>query len=423
MWSCATIVAMAITGCGSANPNSGASRPDEKQNLDSIEVEVFAVEMTNWPTIVRSQGSLFADEQTVVGSTVAGRVAEVHVDLGDSVLIGDPIITLDLQEFQLQVIQAEAQLQQSRAAVGLAEGDSTASLNPENAPPVRQEKALWAEAISSLERSERLLNQNAVSQGEYDLALAAERAAEARQAAALNSVREKIALIGIREAELAIARQRLADATIRAPINGYVRSRQVAPGTYVMVGQPIATIVRTDPLRFRGTVPERYAQALSVGQTIKLSVVANEEPFETTITRVSPALDAQSRALVFEANVPNPDQKLRAGVFGEAEVVIDSNAQALVIPQSALNQFAGVEKVWKLVDGVATEQEVLAGTRRDQEQEIVQGLSPGDQILLQANQGRVARVVPTSRQAKPSQSTSNESTSSQSTSNESNASN
>jgi membrane fusion protein (multidrug efflux system) len=176
-------------------------------------------------------------------------------------------------------------------------------------------------------------------------------------------------------------------------------------------------------LRFRGTVPERYAQALSVGQTIKLSVVANEVPFETTITRVSPALDAQSRALVFEANVPNPDQKLRAGVFGEAEVVIDSNAQALVIPQSALNQFAGVEKVWKLVDGVATEQEVLAGTRRDQEQEIVQGLSPGDQILLQANQGRVARVVPTSRQAKPSQSTSNESTSSQSTSNESNASN
>jgi RND family efflux transporter MFP subunit len=393
------MVAIGFTGCGMTDSNSGSSLPREEKELDSIEADVFTVEMATWPTIVRSQGSLFADEQTVVGAKVAGRVAEVNVDLGDAVSVDKPIIALDLQEFQLEVIQSEAQLQQSRAAVGLAAGDSTSSLNPENAPPVRQEKALWAEATSSLERAGRLLSQNAISQGEYDLALSAERAAEARQAAALNSVREKIALIGIREAELAIARQRLEDATIRSPIDGYVRSRQVALGTYVMVGQPIATIVRTNPLRFRGTVPERYAQALSVGQPITLNVVDMDEPFATTITRVSPALDAQSRALVFEADVPNPDQKLRAGVFGEAEVVIDAQAQAIVIPESALNQFAGVEKVWKIVNGVATEQEVLAGPKRDQGREIVRGLSPGDQILLHANQGKVARIVPKSAQS------------------------
>ncbi len=290
---------------------------------------------------------------------------------------------------------------QARAAVGLAEGDSTAELDPQNAPPVRQEKALWAEAKSSLERAQRLLNQNAVSQGEYDLALAAERAAEARHASAINSVREKVALIGIRQADLALARQRLSDATIRAPIDGYVRARQVAPGTYVSVGQPIATIVRTDPLRFRGTVPERYAQSLSVGQEVRLKIVAIDEPYVTKIMRVSPSLDSQSRALVFEADVRNPDQRFRSGVFAEAEIVVDSDAEALVIPESALTEFAGVEKVWKVVDGVASEQEVLAGPHRDQGREILQGLSVGDRILLRADKGRVARIGETGDSIEP----------------------
>ena len=108
---------------------------------------------------------------------------------------------------------------------------------------------------------------------------------------------------------------------------------------------------------------------------------------------VSPSLDPQSRALVFEADIPNPDQKLRSGLFAEAEVVVDSDAAALVIPHTALEQFAGVEKVWKVVDGMATEQEVLVGPRRSEGREILQGLSDGDRILLHADQGRVARVV------------------------------
>ena len=379
------------------------TEPEAKvdKELDTIDVETVMLELKPWPTIVRSQGSMVADEQTVVGAKVAGRVAGVQIELGDAVEAGEPMVTLDLNEFELEVVQAESQLLQARAAVGLAEGASAADLDPENAPPVRQEKAMWAESKSSLDRAQRLLGQNAVSQGEYDLALAAERAAEARHAGAINSVREKLALIGIREADLAVARQRLADATIRAPIDGYVRMRQVAPGTYVSIGQPIATIVRTDPLRFRGTVPERYAQSLSVGQEVRLKIIAIDEPYVTKIMRVSPALDAQSRALVFEADVSNPDQRFRSGVFAEAEIVVDSGARALVIPPSALTEFAGVEKVWKVVDGVASEQEVLAGPQREPGREIVRGLTVGDQILLRADQGRVARVGKTDRPTDP----------------------
>ena len=389
---------LVIAGCAPTEKKTDAAADKE---LEAIDVELITLELKSWPTIIRSQGSMVADEQTVVGAKVAGRVQEVHVELGDAVEVGDPMITLDQQEFKLQVIQAEAQLLQARAAVGLSEEDLATELDPQNAPPVRMEKAVWDESKSSLERAQRLLGQFAVSQGEYDLALAAERAAEARHASAINSVREKIALIGIREADLAVARQRLQDATIRAPIDGYVRARQAAPGTFVQVGQPIATVVRTDPLRFRGAVPERYAGSLSVGQEVRLQVVSVEDPRIATITRVSPALDSDSRSLAFEADVPNPNQLLRAGVFAEAEIVVDTRARALVIPHSALSEFAGVEKVWKVVDGVVTEQEVLAGPRRDEGREIVQGLSPGDQILRRAEEGRVARVTPGPQASEP----------------------
>ena len=155
----------------------------------------MTVAMVPWVTVVRSQGSLYADEQSVVGSEVAGRVDQVHVDLGDFVSTGDPLVTLAQDDFQLQVEQTAAQLQQARASVGLRENDSVESLNPENAPPVRQEKAMLAEAQSSLDRAASLLKQSAISQGEYDIAAAAAKVAEARYASSLNSVREKIATI------------------------------------------------------------------------------------------------------------------------------------------------------------------------------------------------------------------------------------
>ncbi len=378
-------------GCGSPKEQNVER---QAKAVETIEAHVVALQMTRWPKTVRSQGSLYADEQSVVGAKVAGRVAEVHGDVGDAVKAGDPLVTLDQEDFLLEVQQAEAQLLQARSSVGLRAGDPIEKLDPENAPPVRQERALWKETQSSLERIASLQKQNAMSQGEYDLAAAAERVAEARYASAVNGVREKIALIELRQVELAVARERLKDAVIPAPLDGFVLNRQVAPGTYLSVGQAVAVVVRTHPLRFRGTVPERYAQSVQVGQAIQLQIESVAEPRKAHVTRVSPALDQRSRALSFEALIDNEDQSLRAGLFAEAEVVIQPDAEALVVPESAITEFAGAVKAWKVVDGMSVEQEVRIGTRREQGLEIVQGLEIGDVILRDAAEGRVAKVNP-----------------------------
>lgn len=388
------VVLWAAAWTGGCSETQQADLPRQTPPLETIDAEVLTLQLRPWPSVVRSQGSLFADEQTVVGAKVAGRVASVHVDLGDFVQSGAPLVTLDQQEFELQVAQADAQLQQARSAVGLRDDDRVEDLVPENAAPARQEKALWDEANSALQRAKTLHGQDAIAEGELDQATAAEQVAEARYASALNSVRENIALIGVRQAELSLARQRLQDATIKAPLDGYVQQRQVSPGTYLSVGQPIAVVVRTHPLRFRGSVPEKYAQSIAVGQEVRLQIESLSDPRRAEVTRVNPMLDQQSRSLAFEAEIDNSDHRLRSGLFAQAEVVVDASAESLVVPQAAIIEFAGAQKVWKVVDGVAAEQEILTAERRGDMREIIQGLSVGDVILSDAARGRIARIRP-----------------------------
>ena len=79
--------------------------------------------------------------------------------------------------------------------------------------------------------------------------------AAARYESALHDVNQSIALLGVRRADLALARQVLQDAEIRAPFAGVVEQRYAAPGAYVQVGQPIVMLDKVDPWRFRASVP------------------------------------------------------------------------------------------------------------------------------------------------------------------------
>jgi RND family efflux transporter MFP subunit len=390
----AGLLSLALTGCGG---HSAIPPVATKAEPEPIRAEVTLVEAIAWPAIVRTQGSLIADDVAIVGAKVAGRVDEVDVDLGDVLTAGTPVATLNQADFRLQVSLAESQLMQARAALGLRPTDPVESLNPQNAPPVREAKAVWDETQTRVARIRQLQQRakNAVTQEELDQAVAAEGAAEARHAAAINGVLEKIALIGVRSSELAVAQQRLADTLIVAPFDGLVEERHVARGAFVQVGDPIITLVRTSILRYRGTMPERHANRLALGQRVTLQIEGHEQPREAKVTRISPSVDETSRSLVFEAAVENAAGDLRTGLFAEAEVVVDPAARSVVVPKSAVMEFAGAEKVWQVIDGKAVEKVVRTSRRGERYLEIVEGLDAGDIILNKAIEGRVARVEPT----------------------------
>ena len=374
----------------------GCREPESAKKVETLpEVIVqgtaFAVEPLQWPKLVKCQGTLIADVVTTIGAKVAGRISEVPVDLGDVACQEDVLVRLDPREFRLLLEQADAQLLQARSAVGLKPGDPIEGLNPDNAPPVRETRAVWDEAKKAVDRIRQLSNRDAVSIADLDLAESAERVASARYSSAQNGVREKIALIAVQSALRDLAHQRLEETIVRAPFKGAIESRLVAAGTYVQAGQSLMSISKTTVLRFRGSVPERFAQQLKMGQQLELAFDLSEQVRTVPISRISPSLDQVNRSLVFEANIDNPDGLLRSGLFAEGVIQIDSEAKAIVIPTSALVRFAGVDKVWKIVDGKLKEQVVGLGRQKSEWIEIRTGLSSGDQLLLEGKDGKIAR--------------------------------
>jgi len=361
---------------------------------EPIEAEVMVVQPQAWPKIVRCQGTLVADDQTVVGSRVAGLVAETCVDIGDAVQPGQVLLRLDDREFKLQLASAEAALLQASAMIGLKPGDPLSKLDPQNAPPVREARATLDETRGRRERWEQLRSQNAVAEEELHAMQAAEKVAEARFSSALNSVNANIAQVSVRSADVDLAKQRIADSEITAPFAGYVQQRLVSAGNFIQIGNPLVSIVRLDTLRFRGSVPERIASDLKLGQTVRLRIESDEDMIEAKVTRISPALDLASRSLAFEVLLNNQDGRWRVGLFAEGEVTLDPNVQGLIVPESALVEFAGVQKIWKVDKGNAKEQVVQVGRRSEGRLEILSGLKAGDQILVDGALGRAAPVSP-----------------------------
>ncbi len=397
LWSCLPVVA--LPGCRQAGLPTTTAEATAAAPPAAVACTVAASEL--WPRTVRVQGSLWGDEHATIGAKIAGRVKEVRVDLGVAVAEGEILATLDTQDLELEVRQAEAQLQQVRAKLGLKADQSDESLDPRAVPSVLQELAVWNDAKSKLKRAETLISSNVISDEELQERRAEADVAEAKYLAALNAVDEDVALLAVRRTEIGLAQQRLADATIIAPFAGQVEQRFVAPGVYLNVGQPVVALVRVDPLRFRGGVPETQATQVNEGQEVLVSVAGSAEPLVARISRISPSLDTSSRALTIEADVPNPESRLRTGLFAEAEIVVDPQSKTLAVPEDAVFEFAGVQKVWIVQDGQALERQVTTGRRGRGRVEILEGLIEGDTVVADAEQGRPGPVRTVAIEADP----------------------
>ncbi len=167
----------------------------------------------------------------------------------------------------------------------------------------------------------------------------------------------------------------------------------VSPGTFVQAGQTLLSVVRTKKLRFRTSVPERYAHLLKIGQRIAIHFDLSDQVREGTVSRINPNLEPSNRSLGFEVDLDNTDGLLRSGLFGEAVLELDPEAKAVAVPEKSVLRFAGVDKVWKIKDGQVTEGVVLLGSKRGDNIEIKSGLQVGEIILRDATQGEKGKWI------------------------------
>lgn len=396
-------IVLATAGCGSDPATRASGRLGEAK-----EVRVARAERGVLPNVVTVSGTLAAEDQVVLGMKVSGRVAEFSADLGSRVEQGQAMVRLDPTDFRLRVQQAEAALQQARSRLGLAPSGGPAAsagsgaeaedrIEPEQTSLVRQARALMDESRLKRDRARQLFKEQLVPQSELDAAEANFVVAESRYQDALEEVRNRQALLAQRRSELELARQQFTDSVLYAPFAGAVRERQAALGQYLAAGQPVFTLVRMHPLRLRVAVPERDAAGVRVGQEVRVTMEGDPNTYPGRVARTSPAIEETSRTLMVEAEVPNPAGVLRPGSFARAEIITSADLPVVFVPAAAIAQFAGIEKVFLVREGRAVEQRVRTGRRQGQLVEIIQGINPGETVVIDPGTlvgGQPVTIVP-----------------------------
>ncbi len=360
-------------------------------------VRMVAVEEGSSPELVVATGTLAAQERAILSVKVPGRVAAVPVDLGSRVKRGEVIAEIEPRDLELRRDQAAAAVAQTRARIGLPPDGEDDAVRAENATPVREARAVLAEATKARERLGRLREQGVSPESELEAAEAAYQVATARLESALHEARGTIALLKQRRAELNLAAQQLEDATIRAPFDGAIEVRQASAGEFLREGSPVATVVRVDPIRLRVEVSEREAARVRVGLEVRLRLEGDAEVHAGALSRVSPVISAENRMLVAEADLANAAGRLRPGALGRAEVVVDAGRLGLFVPASAVVTFAGMHKVLVAANGIAAERTVtLGGVRRGaagEMREILGGVKKGEWVVAEPGNLRAGQRV------------------------------
>src|SRR5437773_3013467 len=374
-------LALGLSGC-SGGSTVGAQEP--KANAPAAaprEVRVTPAAERTVARTVSATGTLAADEQVVLGTKVAGRLAEITVDLGSRVRRGEVVGRLDQSDFKIRVDQAEAALQQARVRLGLAASGSDERIDPEKTAIVRQARAMLDEARLNRDRSIKLMEMELIARAQFDSVEANLQVADGRYQDALEEVRNRQAIIAQRRSELELARPQLADPVIDALLVGGVRLKQASVGEYLTAGAPIATLVRTHPLRLRVPVPEREGSGVRTGHAVTLTVEGDPTVYRGRVVRLSPIVQEQNRTLLVEAEVPNERGFLRPGSFARVDILTEVSQPVVTVPAGAIIVFAGVEKVLIVRQGRTAEVKVTTGRRLGEDVEIIDGLKRGDAVV------------------------------------------
>jgi membrane fusion protein (multidrug efflux system) len=305
-----------------------------------VPVETVAARWERVEDKISAVGTFEPNEMVEVKSEVAGRVASISFEEGAKVAEGDVLFVLDDAKWRAERDAAEARFKKAR---------------------------------NNLERSRRLLEEKTISPQEFDDVEAEFKAANA---------------------ELALTEKRLADATIRSPLNGYASWRRVSPGKYVEVGETLVTVVENDPMKIDFAVPERYLPQLRLGQNVNVRVAASgNQIFAGTVYFIDPIVDPSTRTVKIRAQIPNPDGELRAGQYANVELIVATRENAVVVPEHAIVPQIDKLTVFVVRDGVAHRREVRLGTRLPGKVEISEGVAAGEEVVV-AGQQKLRDQIP-----------------------------
>ncbi len=314
----------------SAGGSGGAN-----QNLP---VSVVKLQKETLRNQLQVSGTILPNESVNLRSEISGLVTRIAFKEGQYVTKGTPLLYLNDDELQ-------AQFQRLQYTQKLFE-------TQEN-------------------RQKQLLAREAISQEEYDIAL--------------NQFNTALSDIKLVEAQLS-------KTVVRAPFNGYLGLRLVSEGSVISTNDVIVSVVNIDPIKIEFSIPERYANQVTVGSPVYFSNEGSTQEVEGRVYAFEPQVDLATRTLKLRAQSPNKDRRFLPGMFVKIRFILEVMEDALLVPAEAvIPELAGYKVFVVGADGNAEQRIIAIGTRTDTQVQVLSGLNEGDLVLttgvMQVRQG------------------------------------
>jgi RND family efflux transporter MFP subunit len=294
------------------------------ESLPAATVRVEAVELKPHVATEGVVGTVRPKLQSAIEAKISGQIEKMLVAPGQHVKTGEVLVQLNVREIQAKLDEALPVLEQ---------------------------------AESDLKRYSTLIEKRVVTQQEFDAV----------------QTRARVANAAVTE-----ARTNLAYATITAPFAGVITRKLADVGDLASPGKPLVEIEDTKSLRLEADVPEALIGGVEMGARFSVQIGPNE--LEGVVSEIAPAADPNSRTFVAKLDLP-PSPGLRAGQFGRVAIPV-SATPVLRVPVSAVIQRGQMELVFVVADNRAHLRLVKTGKRIGGEVELVSGVDPAEQVVI-----------------------------------------
>jgi membrane fusion protein (multidrug efflux system) len=308
--------------------NSDAKGPkDKEKEKQPITVSGTVVHLQTFDNNLALSGSIEANEQVEIRSEVSGIVKNIYFQEGSNVTKGQVL-------FKVNDIELKAQLAQAKTKESLASENER--------------------------RAKLLLQKEAISQEEYDVARADYQSAKAQSQ---------------------LIQAQIEKTSVRAPFSGKIGLRSISPGTYVTPTLLVAKLVNSGQLKITFSIPEKYASQVKKNSTITFKVTGSNQSYSAKIYAIEPEVEIATRTLKVRALADNKDGKLLPGTFADVQLPLAIIKDAVVIPTEAIIPVQDGKKVFIANKGMAKEVMVETATRTDASILVLSGLKVGDTVL------------------------------------------
>ena len=340
-------VTLIVTGCSNSGTDDSNSKDgkakseesadaenrDKEEKKPAVPVEVVAVARGDIQQTYRTITTLEAEQDVQVVARSTGLLQNILVEEGDTVVKGQLMAQLDVEQLSLEV-------------------DQLAATSNKLQKELKRQKSLFSRKLASSDALDR-------AKFEYQSQLA----------------------------QYKLSKLKLNYASIRAPISGIVTERMVKQGNLIRDNDVLFKVVDLSSLKAVLHLPEKELSNVKKKQPIFLHVDAiGDKVIMGEIERIRPSIDTDTGTFKVVAKLNNDDQSLKSGMFGKVEIVFDVHQNSLLVEQQAVITQDNRSHVFIVKDNKAIQTPVSVGFQHNGILEITQGLNEKDQVITTGQQ-------------------------------------